>query len=193
MSIENITDNILNDAKQIAEISLNNAEKSKKEIIDKTEKEAEVIKRAAAENMGKDAESLKSRKISAAELQGRKMMLGAKQDAIKKSFDEALNKLKSMPEEKYIDFLTNEIAKLPYKEGTIILNKQDKEKIGKKLIESVNVKLGEGKFVLSDETVNSGGGFVMKSGAIEINSTFETVLEFLIDELTNEVANVLFK
>ncbi len=193
MSIENITDNILNDAKQIAEISLNNAEKSKKEIIDKAEKEAEVIKSAAAENMGKDAESLKSRKISAAELQGRKMMLGAKQDAIKKSFDEALNKLKSMPEEKYIDFLTNEIAKLPYKEGTIILNKQDKEKIGKKLIESVNVKLGEGKFVLSDETVNSGGGFVMKSGAIEINSTFETVLEFLRDELTNEVANVLFK
>lgn len=193
MSIENITANILNDARQIAEISLNNAEKSKKEIIDKAEKEAEAIKSAAAENTGKDAESLKSRKISAAELQGRKMMLGAKQDAIKKSFDEALNKLKSMPEDKYIDFLTNEIAKLPYKEGKIILNKQDREKIGKKLIESINGKLGEGKFVLSDETVNSGGGFVMKSGAIEINSTFETVLEFLRDELTNEVANVLFK
>ncbi len=193
MSIENITANILNDAKQIAEISLNNAEKSKKEIIDKAEKEAEAIKSAAAEAAGKDAESLKSRKISAAELQGRKMMLGAKQDAIKKSFDEALNKLKSMPEDKYIGFLTNEIAKLPYKEGTIILNKQDKEKIGKKLIESVNGKLGAEKFVLSDETVNSVGGFVMKSGAIEINSTFETVLEFLRDELTNEVANALFK
>jgi len=193
MSIENITANILNDARQIAEISLNNAEKSKKEIIDKAEKEAEAIKSAAAENTCKDAESLKSRKVSAAELQGRKMMLGAKQDAIKKSFDEALNKLKSMPEDKYIGFLTNEIATLPYKEGKIILNKQDKEKIGKKLIESVNGKLGEGKFVLSDETVNSGGGFVMKSGAIEINSTFETVLEFLRDELTNEVANVLFK
>lgn len=193
MSIENITANILSDAKQIAEVSLKNAEKSKEEIISKANNESETIKNAAAEKAGKDAESLKSRKISAAELQGRKLILGAKQEAIKKSFDEALKKLRAMPEDKYIDFLTNEIIKIPYNDGTIILNKQDREKIGEKLVKAVNEKLKAEKFTLSNDTVNTGGGFVLKSGAIIINSTFETILDSMRDDLTNDVANVLFK
>lgn len=193
MSIENITANILKDANENAEATLMNAEKTKNDIINNAMNEAEEIKNAAAEKAVKDAEGLKSRKVSAAELQGRKMMLTAKQDAIKKSFDEALNKLKSMPEDKYIDFLTNEIIKVPYNEGMIILNKQDRDKIGEKLVKAVNEKLNAEKFKLSDEAVNSQGGFVLKSGAIMINSTFETLLDSMKDELTNEVANALFK
>jgi V/A-type H+-transporting ATPase subunit E len=193
MSVENITANILSDAKQIAEVSLANAEKSKEEIINKAKADAEAIKQAAREKVNKDAENLKSRKLSAAELQGRKMMLGAKQDAIKKSFDEALKKLSAMPEDQYIEFLTKEITNVPYSEGTIILNKQDREKIGEKLVKAVNDKLKAEKFTLSNETVNSQGGFVLKSGAIMINSTFETILNSIKDELTNEVANALFK
>lgn len=193
MSVENITANILSDAKQIADVSLANAEKSKEEIINKAKTEAEAIMQAAREKVEKDAENLKSRKLSAAELQGRKMMLGAKQDAIKKSFDEALKKLSAMPEEKYIEFLTREIINVPYNEGTIILNKQDREKIGEKLVKAVNEKLKAEKFTLSNETVNSHGGFVLKSGAIIINSTYETILNSIKDELTNEVANALFK
>ena len=193
MSVENITANILSDAKQIAEVSLANAEKSKEEIINKAKIEAEAIMQAAREKVEKDAENLKSRKLSAAELQGRKMMLGAKQDAIRKSFDEALKKLSAMPEEKYIEFLTREITNVSYNEGTIILNKQDREKIGEKLVKAVNEKLKAEKFTLSNETVNSQGGFVLKSGAIIINSTYETILNSIKDELTNEVANALFK
>jgi V/A-type H+-transporting ATPase subunit E len=193
MSVENITANILSDAKQIAEVSLANAEKSKEEIINKAKYDAEAIRQAAREKVNKDAENLKSRKLSAAELQGRKMMLGAKQDAIKKSFDEALKKLSAMPEDQYIEFLTKEITNVPYSEGTIILNKKDREKIGEKLVKAVNDKLKAEKFTLSNETVNSQGGFVLKSGAIMINSTYETILNSIKDELTNEVANALFK
>lgn len=193
MSIENITGNILSDAKHIAEVSLLNADKSKNEIIDKAMNEAEAIKQAAADKASKDAESLKNRKVSAAELQGRKMILSAKQEAIKKSFDAALKKLKSMSEDKYIEFLTNQIIKIPYNEGIIILNKQDRERIGEKLVKAVNEKLKAEKFTLSNENVNSSGGFVLKSGAIEVNSTFDTILDSMKDDLTNEVANILFK
>lgn len=193
MSVENITANILSDAKQVAEVSLMNAEKSKEEIISKAKDEAEAIKQEAAEKANKDAENLKSRKLSAAELQSRKMMLSAKQEAIKKSFEEALKKLRAMPEDQYIEFLTNEIIKVPYSEGTIVLNKQDRDKIGEKLVKAVNDKLKAEKFTLSNETVNSQGGFVLRSGAIIINNTFETILDSIKDELTNEVANALFK
>lgn len=193
MSIDNITANILSDAKQIAEVSLMNAENSKNEIINKAMNEAEAIKQAAAEKAKMDAENLKSRKISAAELQKRKMILSAKQEAIQKSFYAALDKLKSMPESEYIEFLAKEIIKIPYGKGTIILNKQDRDKIGEKLVKAINEKIKAEKFTLSNETVNSSGGFVLKCGAVEINSTFETLLESIKDELTNDVANVLFK
>lgn len=193
MSIENITANILNDAKHNAEVSLANANKTKNDIIKNAENEAEAIKKAAAEKAEKDAENLKNRKVSAAELQGRKMMLSAKQEAIKKSFDAVIKKLKAMPEDKYIDFLADQISRIPYSDGTIILNKQDREKIGDKLIKAVNNRVKAKRFTLSNETVNSNGGFVLKSGSIEINSTFETIMDSMKDELTNEVANALFK
>ena len=121
------------------------------------------------------------------------MILGAKQEAIKKSFEEALKKIAAMPEDQYIEFLTKEITNVPYSEGTIVLNKEDRDKIGEKLIKAVNEKLKAEKFSLSNETVNSKGGFVLKSGAIMINNTFETILDSIKDELTNEVANALFK
>ncbi len=192
MSIENITANILSDAKHNAEVSLADANKTKNDIIKNAENEAEAIKKAAAEKAERDAESLKNRKVSAAELQGRKMMLSAKQEAIKKSFDAVIKKLRAMPEDKYINFLADQIARIPYSDGTIILNKQDREKIGDKLVKAVNNRVKTKRFTLSNETVNSSGGFVLKSGSIEINSTFETILDSMKDELTNEVANALF-
>ena len=193
MSIENITDNILSDAEQIAEVSIKNAEKSSKEIINKAKNKAEAIKKEAADAAVKEAESIKNRQISAGELQRRKLILGAKQDAIKKSFDAALKKLKSMPEDKYIEFLTSEIIKIPYNDGAITLNKHDREKIGGKLVKAVNKKLKAEKFKLSNDTVNAGGGFVLKSGTVIINSTFETILDSVRDDLTSKIADVLFE
>lgn len=193
MSIENITDNILSDAEQIAEISIKNAERSSEEIINTAKSEAERIKNEAAEKAVKDAESIKNRQISAGELQARKMILGAKQEAIKKSFDVALENLKSMPEDKYIDFLTDEIINIPYNDGTILLNKKDRDKIGERLVKAVNEKLKAEKFKLGNDTLNVCGGFMLKSGAIIINSTFEALLNSVRDDLTNEIANVLFE
>lgn len=193
MSIENITTNILSDAKNIAENSLANAEKTKQDIINNAINEAEALKKAAAEKAEKEAENLKSRKISAAELQGRKMKLSAKQEAIKKGFDAALEKLKKMSDVDYVSFLADEIVKVPNCEGTIILNDQDREKIGEKLVKAVNERLNGEKIALSNKTVQSSGGFVLKNGDIEINSTFETLLDSIKDELTYEVANALFK
>ena len=193
MSIENITANILNDAKNTAERSLLNAELTGQDIINNAKKEAEALIKSEAEKALKDAESLKSRKVSAAELQGRKMLLTAKQEAINKSFNVSLEKLRSMQSEEYINLLANQIVTIPNCEGTIVLNELDREKIGEKLINSVNEKLNEKKVTLSNKTQKSSGGFILKRGNIEINSTFEAILNSMKDELTGEIASALFK
>ena len=193
MSIENITSRILSDAKNNADSSLTNAENTKQEIINKAKSEAEVIIKTESERAAKDAVDLKNRRVSAAELQGRKMLLSAKQEAIKKSFTAAIDKLKVMPEDKYLSFLAQEIVKIPNCEGSIVLNAKDRENIGERLVKTVNEKLGAEKVALSKNTVKSSGGFVLKRGNVEINSTFETLLDSMKDELTGEIANALFK
>lgn len=193
MGVENIASDILEEARQAAEISVKNAEKSKDEIICMARIEAEKIKNDAAADAVKNAENIRSRHISSGELQARKMILGAKQEAIKRSFDAALERLISMPEDKYIDFLASEIIKIPYNGGTIVLNVRDRDRIGEKLVKIVNERLKTEKFKLGDEAVNAAGGFVLKSGSIIINSTFETILNSVRDNLTNEIANILFE
>ena len=193
MSIDNITSRILSDAKNNADSSLTNAENTKQEIINKAKSEAEVIIKTESERVAKDAVDLKNRRVSAAELQGRKMFLSAKQEAIKKSFTAAIDKLKVMPEDKYLSFLAQEIVKIPNCEGSIVLNAKDRENIGERLVKTVNEKLGAEKVALSKNTVKSSGGFVLKRGNVEINSTFETLLDSMKDELTGEIANALFK
>jgi V/A-type H+-transporting ATPase subunit E len=193
VSIDNITSKILSDAQNNADSSLMNAENTKQEIINKAKSEAEIIIKTEEERAAKDAVDLKNRRISAAELQGRKMLLSAKQEAITKSFDAAIEKLKAMPENEYVSFLVQEILKIPNCEGIIVLNAKDRENIGDRLVKTVNEKLGAEKVILSKNTVNTSGGFVLKKGNVEINSTFETLLDSIKDELTGEIANVLFK
>ena len=193
MSIDNITSKIISDAESNADFSLMNAESTKQEIINKAKSEAEVIIKTEADRAAKDAVDLKNRRVSAAELQGRKMLLSAKQEAIKKSFNAAIDKLKAMPEDKYLSFLAQEILNIPNTEGTIVLNAKDRENIGERLVKAVNEKLGAEKVALSKNTVKASGGFVLKRGSVEINSTFETLLDSMKDELTGEIANALFK
>ncbi|HOH68862.1 MAG TPA: V-type ATP synthase subunit E family protein [Sedimentibacter sp.] len=193
MSIENITSKILSDAQNNADSSLKSAESTKQELLNKAKAEAEAIIKTEAEKAANDAVELKNRRVSAAELQGRKMLLSAKQEAIKKSFGAAIEKLKAMPEDEYLSFLGQEIIKIPNCEGTIVLNAKDRENIGERLVKAVNEKLGAEKVVLSKNTVKASGGFVLKKGSVEINNTFETLLDSMKDELTGSIANALFK
>lgn len=193
MSIDNITTKILSDAKDAADASLMNADKTKQEIINNAKSEAEVLIKSALEKAAKDAEDLKSRKISAAELQGRKMLLSAKQEAIKKSFGAVIEMLKTMPNQEYLNFLADEIVKIPNCEGTIILNAKDRQNIGDRLVKAVNDRLNAQKVVLGNGTTSASGGFVLKKGNIEINSTFETMIDSMKDNLTGEIADALFK
>ena len=48
------------------------------------------------------------------------------------------------------------------------------------------------QLVLSDESVKAAGGFILRYGEMEINSTFEIMFEMLKPELENDVVDMLF-
>jgi len=139
-----------------------------------------------------DVETVKKRKASVAELEARKMRLGAKQEAISKCFDEALLRLAKLPEDAYIDLLARTIEASGADGGELLLTAADRAKIGEKLVSRVNEGGKAGKVILSEKTISAAGGFVLKKGAVELNSTLEVMVEAVRGEVTPKVVATLF-
>jgi len=192
MSIDNITAKILNDAKEYADGLLSEANKEAEVITAKAESEADAIRVRMAEQAVKDAEVVKHRKQSAAELEGRKARLAAKQKAVTDAVDAAISYIADMDSEEYISFLAKKIVETNINEGQLLLNAKDKDTIGDRLVKVANESLNGGKLTLSDETINAKGGFVLRYGTREINSSLETMVHEIKESVTSEVVSVLF-
>ncbi|HHW30843.1 MAG TPA: hypothetical protein GXX20_04085 [Clostridiaceae bacterium] len=195
--IDKIKEKILEEANQQACSIIDKAEKEADEIIKNAEEKAAGKKSQEAEKARMEAENKKSRIIAAAHMETRKRKLKAKQEMIDEAFNKAVNKLSTMPEDQYIDILAN-MAVQAITTGTeeIILPDKDRNKFGKKLIDAVNKKLKgkgvAGKVSLSEESKNITSGFIIKSGNIEINNSFESLIRMERDNLEPEVVKILF-
>lgn len=185
MSIDKITARILQEAKDEAASLVAAAEKEVSERM--AEANAQAIDIAAKGNAKakEDAETLKERKKSVAELEARKLLLGAKQEMIEKSFSQAVRELADMPEKDYLNFLTERLA--GYSKGEVLLSEKDRKAIGAKLAE----RLPQG-ITLSKETADIAGGFILKDGQVSVNGSLESILDGVKKEITSQIAGVLF-
>ncbi|NLY70100.1 MAG: hypothetical protein GX076_00180 [Clostridiales bacterium] len=187
MSIEKIVEKILSEANQEAAKVLDRAKEEKANKLEEAKKKADQLIEDAKKRGKEDSELLVSRRISVAELEARKMKLQTKQQIIQKCFDLALEKLANLKEEDYINLMVDAISQTGVSEGELILNKRDRDKVGKKIIERLN-----GKLTLSKENIDAKGGFVLRQGSVEINSTLERMVDSIKEEVTPEIVETLF-
>ena len=193
MSIEKITSKIISDAQAQAEITLDEAKAQCDAILaEAAVKAEEIVKKAEIEGLA-EKENLISRKKSVADIDGRKVILAEKQNLITECFAQALEKIVAMDEKQYVDFLAGLVKKSGVMEGELILNAADKERIGEALAVAVQAAMPDSRIVLSEETRNVKGGFLLKTGAVYYNSTIEALVEEAREELTGEVALQLFQ
>lgn len=45
---------------------------------------------------------------------------------------------------------------------------------------------------MSEDSIETAGGFILRYNAMEINNTFEVIFEMIKPQLENEVAKILF-
>ncbi len=199
--IENITNKILSDAKNQAQEILTQAQKGAGEITRRYQEEAEKEGNRLLENFRKSAANKETRLSSVAELEGRKQILGAKQELIGRAFNKALEELLSLPEEKYLALLCKLAADASQSfSEAIILSPKDKDKYGEKvaaganelLVKSQKAQKGKAALTLAEESRNIAGGLLLKDGNIEINCTLETKISMLKEGLSMDIAKVLF-
>lgn len=193
MSIEKITSKIIGDAEDAARVTLEEAERLRGEILSDAEKKAASILENAKEQGLAEKEKRIARRKAVADIDGRKLVLEAKQRLIAETFEKAVETLCSMEKTSYIAFLTGLLEKTGERSGELILNPKDREAVGAELIEHLAKRRAESGFTLSEETRNIRGGFILKQGAVYMNGTIEALVEEAKEDLIREVASQLFQ
>ena len=126
-------------------------------------------------------------------MESKKDVLALKQEMVSASFSKALEKIRNLPDQEYLDFLVNlAVRSAPDGEGEVILNAGDRAAFGEKLISKANAELG-GKLKLSDQTGDFSGGLKVVNGAVEVNNSLEILVDLCRGEMAAQLAKVLFE
>jgi len=132
-----------------------------------------------------------------AELEARKQKLKAKQEVVDEAFELALQKLNNLPDLEYQNILVEMISNsIETGKEEVLLSLRDKQRLDPGFINQLNKKLSQkgvtGNLKISDEDRNISGGFILKTGDIEINNSFEAIIRMNRDDIEAEVIKALF-
>ena len=195
--IEKITSRIESDAsKEAQELSLETAERCenmRKEYDSKAQEAYWALVRSGV----KDCEARVRQLGAIAAQEAQKSILSLKQEMVDKSLSRAEQMLCEMPEREYTQLLACLAAKAA-KTGLeeLVFNDRDKGTAGPKVSRGANALLREqgkyGKLTVSELSADIKGGVIIKQGDIEINCSIEAMVSTYRDELSTQMASVLF-
>ena len=196
-NISNLTSKILKDAEVKRDNILAVAEEEKAKILNKKKDEAETLEATMLEKAKSEAQTRKERVISSAELKARNEKLQAKQTVIQQVFEKAVEELCKLGKEEYLAFIKNGVTTLAVTgDENIILNAEGQKLVDDAFISEINNELSAngkvGNLKLSSTVGNFKGGFILEKNGIEINNTFEALVESMKEEMELEVAKALF-
>lgn len=189
--IEKITARIEADAsEQIARV-LDAAKAEAAQISAKYQSQADAERQELRTKNERAAAEREERLVSAAQMDGRKVQLAAKQEMLDAAYDLALEKLCAMEPSKYESVLAALLEKASAGEtGEVVFSEKDAS-VGKAAVEKVNAKSGK-KLTVSAQSAPIRGGFILKDKNVEVNCTFETLVRLQKADTAGEVAKLLF-
>lgn len=196
-NLQHITSKIKKDSEVQRDNIIASANEQAKLIIDRKESAAKKDAADLIERSRKDSKIRKERILSSATLKVRNDKLVAKQEIIGEVFLKAKRELDSMSDDKFKDFVKNRILNLNLIGDESIVVTSDKKNllVGEFIVEinnqlKANNKKGELK--ISEEDGNFSGGFIIKKNGVELNNTFESLVNSLVEEMEFEIANTIF-
>jgi len=180
-NLDNLVAEILQQAKKEANRIL---AKAKAENLEFTEKENKKIQREVdilEQKSEEEAISLKERILSNANLKSRDMILQAKEELVDRVLEKALERLKNIDKDSYLDFIENTLKNLNISENAeIILSRKMKNILGDEIF----------GYKVSDDVVESGCS--IKDGNLVYNNEFSNLLEFNKEDLEKEILKKIF-
>ena len=190
--IETIIQRLNTDAKAETDALLDKARQDAAAITARCQAQADKETADLAARNQRAAAEREERLVSAAQMEARKTILAAKQAVMEEVYDKALEKLRSLPQDRAVEVLAsllNEAA--PQGKGEVLFSAQDRETAGRAAVDAANAQNG-GRLTLSNETANIPGGFILRNGSIEVNCAYDTLIRLQKTETAGQVARQLF-
>lgn len=205
MSKNSIYDKIVergeNEAKAIIEQAREEARILEGSIIDEMQKKVDSL---LLNNSKKNEDTLKSLKTSL-EQSTKQSILTHKKHLIHEVFNKVITNLINMDEESYTRFILNQIKESSICGNEVIyVNKHDQQRMinlfsDNQLIDNayplnkLNSLLGNNyHLLLSADTVNILGGFIIQGDNYDVNNSFEEIINELEESMEKDIASVLF-
>ena len=174
---------------------LDEAESEAKAIRDEAGKEAEDNAARHEREAKKRVEDRMSRKVSAAALKKRQMLLAEKQKLMSEVLETAKKGFIEMPDDKYFDAILGMVESNALAEpGQIRFNAKDQARLPRDFaskIENTAFKKG-GRLTLSKDAADIDGGFILVYEGIEQNCSISSLFETNAEELSDEIQKILF-
>lgn len=142
-----------------------------------------------------DASLLSHISESGAAIEGKKMLLSARQQVVDGIIADALERLRSLPDSEYFDVISGICVRYASKgSGELVLSETDKARMPSDFIGSLNEKLADrgAQLSVAADTVETGGGFVLRYGGVEENCTFGALVEEKRELISDNLSKLLF-
>lgn len=119
MSLKEVKEDILKEAKSRKKELIAEAEKEKKEKLKEAKKETKKLEKEVEEEIKKEKESMRKKEISKANMEAKKIELEAKNELVDEVFDQFQAKVRSMTEEEKISLLESALNETKFAVGTV--------------------------------------------------------------------------
>ena len=194
--LEKIIKSIEEESQKSADERIKYAKNMAKGILDETRLEITRESLKISDKAEKDAINIISRAKSVSENEKKKMILNAKSQIISEIINEAKEKILSLKDEDYFNFILKIIeSNLENQDGKLLFSQKDLARFTEKFkdqIKSLEEK-NSIKLTISNETRNISGGVIISYGDIEENCSIETLFQNNKEKIFDSLNSFLFK
>lgn len=176
---QSLLDKITADARDMAQKEIDGAKQKAAQVMEQAKRQAGQMEREILQKAAQDADLLEQKALSGAQAQKRQAVLAKKQELVSRALDKARQGLLSLDDESYANLIQTMARKSGITGAEVIVSQKDKARLA-------------GRLAVSEQTQETGGGFLLKKGEIYYNFTFDALFEAQKDELVNLAAKILF-
>lgn len=190
MSKEAIIEKIISDGQKKADAILLEAREKADEILADAASECKTYYDQSVYEMNKQVDDILARGKTVAELDAKKLQLGAKAQILETVFSSALDKLLALDKKALKGLLVGMLANA--EDGdVVIISANEKDVLTEKDVKDFASKKGI-KLSLAKEFGDFKGGLMLRGNGIDKNFTFEVEIAMIRDEIEMNIAKELF-
>lgn len=191
MSLADIKVKIEADAKLEAEKILEVAKEKADEVRKAAEAEVSKIESSYSDRFSAEKPEVLKRREIVANLDVKKIMLGARQDLISHAFDGAWHEMANLPAERYVDFCEKLLEKaVDTGKETLFVSAKEKN-LNEEWLNKYNEK-HKTSLTFDKATSPISGGFILRKGEIDTNCSFDMLIKWVREDIEADVAKRLF-